>query len=291
MYVEDLLALNFMINMSLLFLAARLAGKAIARRRLVVGGLLGALYSLVVYLPEPGWTSSWTARLVASLLMVIVTFRPLRVVEIPRLCGALFLAAFFLAGTVFALHFYGGAPAFIRGGVFYVEPPRPGVLFAGVLVAFLLVFGVWHFGERQRARSRLYYELFLHNEGSEVALSAMLDTGNSLCDPLSGKPLCIATYSAVKELLPGELCRAFETGQDPVAALSTLEGRAASRFAVVPYRSLESSGLLVSFRPEAVYLLNGSERRHLKGAVIALTGRKLSADGSLAVLLHPDTLR
>jgi len=290
-YVEDLLALNFVLNTFLLFLTARLVGKAVKKRRLLTGGCLAALYSLVVYWPEHGWLTSWFARGAVSLLMIIVVFHPVRLTELPRLCGALFLAAFFLAGAVFALHFYGGANTFLQGGVFYVTPPSPGVLFAGALVTMLLVLGVWLFWEARRARSRLRYRLVLQDKGKDVEIPAMLDTGNNLRDPLSGKPLCIATYSAAGELLPEALYRAFETGQDPVSALSSLDGRAGRRFAVVPYRALESSGLLVTFRPDAVYLLDGDRRRLLVGAVIALTSRRFFLDDSLAALLHPDAIR
>lgn len=291
MYVEDLLALNFVLNTFLLYLTSRLAGKNVRKRRLLAGGFLASLYSLVVFLPEYGWLTSWAAKGAVALLVISTVFRPVRVAQLPRLCGALFLSAFFLAGAVFAMHFYGGAGTTIRGGVFYVAPPSPGVLFAGALLTVLLVFGVWLFWEGKRLKNRLRYRLILHDKGTDVEIPALLDTGNNLRDPLSGTPLCIASYSAAGKLLPEVLYRAFEMGRDPVSALSALEGRAGSRFAVVPYRSLGGSGLLVTFRPEAVYLLEGDRRHLLAGAAIALTSHKFFLDDSFAALLHPDALR
>lgn len=291
MYVEDLLALNIALNTFLLFLTSRLVGKAVKRRRLLAGGCLAAMYSLVVYVPEHVWLTSWTVKVAVSLLVIIVVFRPVRFADLPRLCGAFFLTAFFLAGAIFALHFYGGANTYISGGVFYVTPPSPGLLFSGALVTVSLVFGVWIFWEGRRVRNRLRYRLILRDHGKDVEIPAILDTGNNLRDPLSGKALCIATYSAARELLPDVLCHAFETGRDPVSTLSALDGRAGSRFAVVPYRTLEGGGLLVTYRPDAVYLLDGEQRRLLAGAAIALTGRKFFPDDSLAALLHPEALR
>jgi stage II sporulation protein GA (sporulation sigma-E factor processing peptidase) len=290
-FVEDLLVLNFVLNTFLLFLTSRLAGKTVKKRRLLAGGGLAALYSLVVYLPEHGWLTSWAAKGAVSLLVIIAVFHPVRGAQLPRLCGTLFLSAFFMAGAVFAVHFYGGAGAEIRGGVFYVAPPSPGVLLAGALLTVLLVFGVWLFWDGRRLRNSLRYRLVLHDKGADVEIPAMLDTGNNLRDPLSGKPLCIASYSAAREFLPDVLFRAFEMGRDPVSALSALEGRAGSRFAVVPYRSLEGGGLLVTFRPDAVYLLDGNRRHLLAGAAVALTSHKFFLDDSFAALLHPDALR
>jgi stage II sporulation protein GA (sporulation sigma-E factor processing peptidase) len=291
LYVEDLLTLNIALNTFLLFLTSRLAGKGVKKRRLLAGGCLAAMYSLVVYLPDHVWLTSWTVRIAVSLLVLIVVFRPVRLTDLPRLCGAFFLTAFFLAGTVFALHFYGGANTYSSGGVFYVTPPGPGQLFSGALLTALLVFGAWIFWEGRRVRNRLRYRLILCDHGKDVEIPAILDTGNNLRDPFSGKPLCIATYSAARELLPDALYNAFETGRDPVSTLSSLDGRAGSRFAVVPYRTLEGGGLLVTYRPDAVYLLDGGQRRLLAGAAVALTSRKFFSDDSLAALLHPETLR
>ncbi|MCR3923536.1 MAG: sigma-E processing peptidase SpoIIGA, partial [Firmicutes bacterium] len=159
MYVEDLLALNFMMNASLLYLTARLVGREVTRKRVLAGGFVAALYSLAIFLPASVIVFSWVGKIIASVVVVLFTFRPQHVVELLRLCGAFFLTSFFLAGTIFALYFFGSAPAMVKGGVFYIEPPRPGMLFIGVLLAFMLLMGVWHFSARQRRRREFRFRL------------------------------------------------------------------------------------------------------------------------------------
>ncbi|MDW7651268.1 MAG: sigma-E processing peptidase SpoIIGA [Bacillota bacterium] len=287
MYVEDLLALNFMMNTSLLYLTARLTGKQPAGIRLLAGGLLAAVYSLVIFWPGAVFVYTWAGKIAVSVLIIVFTFRPRRSVELLRLCGAFFLASFFLAGTIFALYFFGSTPAVVRGGVFYIAPPRPGMLFGGVLVAFFLIAGVWHFSERQRKGRDLRFGLLLRNDGKEVNVRAFVDTGNQLRDPVSGRPLCVVSYRAVRELMPDVLQKAFDHDEDPVRALANLTEKNAGRYGVVPFRSLENAGMLVTFRPEAVIITGqcGSVERH--DLVFAITAKALSLDDDAEVLLNP----
>ncbi len=290
MYVEDLLALNFMVNTFLLYLTARLAGKIMKYSCLVAGGFVAALYSLVIFLPAPQVFFSPAAKLAASLLIVAFTFRPHRIVELLRLCGIFFLASFFLGGAVFALHLLRVMPAVMHGGVFYLAPPRPGVIFAGVLVTFLLVAGVWHFCEKKHRQQSFSFMLQVTNGGQEVTLPALVDTGNSLRDPISGRPLCIAGYRALAQLLPPELLSAYEDGEDPLSVLSFLADNHKTRFGVVPYRTVENAGMMVTFRPQRVILCNGEKQLDISGTVFALSAKVLSADGDVEALLHPGTL-
>ena len=67
MYIEDLLALNFMMNASLLYLTARLTGREVARIRVLAGGFVSALYSLAIFLPASAVIFSWAGKIVLPL--------------------------------------------------------------------------------------------------------------------------------------------------------------------------------------------------------------------------------
>lgn len=290
MYVEDLLALNFMINTLILYLTARICGRHTALRRLLAGGFSASLYSLIIFWPQLWLAYAWPGKIAFSLLVVAATFGPRRIIEWLRLWGAFLLVSFLLAGTVFALHFFGSTPAIVRGGVFYISPPRPGMLFSGVTLAFLLLLAVWFFSEKQRKRKELRYRLFIRNAGREVEVNALVDTGNALCDPLTGKPLCVAGYRSLAYLLPAALSSAYQSGRDPVEALVNLPAEFLDRFGVAPFRSLENSGLLVTFRPESVVVVGAASRVTREDLVFALSSKALSADNSVEILINPDAL-
>lgn len=290
MYVEDLLALNLLVNTFLLYLTARLGGKNAPLGRLVAGGLAASLYSLTVFLPQAPAAFSWPGKLAASVLIILVTFRPRRLPETMRLCGVFFLASFILAGAIMALHFFGHTTVSVGGGVFYIEPLRPGVLFLGVTVVFLLTVLAWGASARLRKRKNFCYALRIADGGQEVTTTAYVDTGNHLRDPISGKPVAVASYRAVRPFLPAPLKDAFESGEDPVMKLGELKEKE-GRFGVVPYRSVEHSGLLLCFKPETVWLQSNGKKILLDGMRFAITAKTLSEDGDVEVLLGPDVLQ
>lgn len=287
MYVEDLLALNFLMNTVLLYFTARLTGRSLQGGRLVAGGFLAALYSLIIFLPAADFAYTWAGKIGASVLIIIFTFRPQRLREGLRLCGAFFLASFFLAGTVFALYFFGDTPAVVQGGVFYLTAPRPGLLFNGVLVSSLLLAGIWHFSERQRRSKDLRYRVTIKCGEKSAEVAGLVDTGNNLRDPLSGRPLCVASFGAVESLLPAVLRQAYRRAADPVSALGELTGAEAVRYGVTPFRSLENAGVLVTFRPDMVVLEGAGIRKECGGLVFAISAKALSLDNEAEILLNP----
>ncbi|NLZ93807.1 MAG: sigma-E processing peptidase SpoIIGA [Firmicutes bacterium] len=290
MYIEDLLALNFMMNTFLLYLTARLMGREVGKRRLFAGGFIAALYSLAIFTPASAIIFSWVGKIAASVIVIFFTFRPQRFAELIRLCGAFFLTSFFLAGTIFAFYFFGSAPAMVKGGIFYLETPRPGMLFAGVIITFSLLLLVWHFSERQRKRKIFQMTLVICEKKRKIKVNALVDTGNQLREPLTDKPLCVASYKALRSLLPEALITAYDQGGDPVEALGSLDVEQETCFGIAPFRSLENSGILVTYRPTLVLLEYGGYKEARKDIVFALTARPLSLDNDVEVLLHPFVL-
>ncbi len=287
MYVEDLLALNFLMNTVLLYFTARLTGRRLTCGRLMAGGFFAALYSLIIFLPTADFAYTSVGKIGASILIIIFTFRPKRLREGLRLCVAFFLSSFFLAGTVFALYFFGDAPAMVRGGVFYLTAPRPGLLFGGVLVSLLLLAGVWHFAERQRRSKSLRFRVTIKCGEKSAETVGLVDTGNHLHDPLSGRPLCVASYGAVEALLPSALRESYRRAADPVSALTELSGSEAVRYGVTPFRSLENAGVLVTFRPDLVVLEGAGVRKECGDLVFAISAKALLLDNEAEVLLNP----
>ena len=99
-----------------------------------------------------------------------------------------------------------------------------------------------------------------------VTLEGMVDTGNLLRDPMSGKPVICVHAEAIADLLPPTLWDALTQGGDP----TQLEPLAARRLRVIPLVTAAGEGLLYGFLPDGVTLNTGKENTPVE-AVIALT--------------------
>ena len=74
-YADVLMAVNFLIDYLLLLFCGRLGGRAIFRRRLLLGALIGALVSLVIFLPPLPFWAMTGIKLLSAAAMVALAFR------------------------------------------------------------------------------------------------------------------------------------------------------------------------------------------------------------------------
>ena len=94
--------------------------------------------------------------------------------------------------------------------------------------------------------------------GKKLTLSAMVDTGNLLKDPISGKSVIVAELSALSPALPPALQKAFESGNlshclsDPAIACCLRP---------IPTRTATGEGMLFALRPDELTVISGKLRQ------------------------------
>ena len=128
-YADVLMAVNFLIDYLLLLFCGRLGGRAIFRRRLLLGALIGALVSLVIFLPPLPFWAMTGVKLLSAAAMVALAFRWQGV---RGFCWDVFLfftVSFLLAGICLGLWLgFGAGGLFCRIGVTYFQVSLPVLL-------------------------------------------------------------------------------------------------------------------------------------------------------------------
>ena len=122
-------------------------------------------------------------------------------------------------------------------------------------------------------------------DGRTVRLDALVDTGNTLADPLSDAKVLVAEWEAVRGLFDAAL--PVEAAlRDPVEGVATLAAAlGAQRVRMIPYRSVGvSSGMLLAVRVDGAVIGGRVEERLL----VALCPGKLSANGNYTALVGAD---
>lgn len=76
------------------------------------------------------------------------------------------------------------------------------VFFFGAAVgSYYLVIGIWKFLLYLQRMNKYQYTVTVYTSGESCTIHALLDTGNSLCDPVTGKPVCILGKRQAGEIL------------------------------------------------------------------------------------------
>ena len=93
--------------------------------------------------------------------------------------------------------------------------------------------------------------------GKEITLRALVDTGNLLKDPVSGRSVVAVEWETLAPILPPALQKALQGGD---CATWIGDAEAARLVRPIPTKTATGSGLLPAILPEALYMENRGER-------------------------------
>ena len=115
--------------------------------------------------------------------------------------------------------------------------------------------------------------------GRRITLRAMVDSGNLLRDPISGRGVIVADAEKMRRVLPV----AFPTNDRDAMDWLQKHPKEATRVRLIPARGAVGSGLLVAVLPDELFLTEGRSR-YPASYLIALSSMGESARGFDAVI-------
>lgn len=264
LYIDSVFILQLLTNLYLLSLAGQIMRRTATRRRIWLGAAVGAgmnCLSLAFPLFAVG------ARLLlgavpVSMCMMCLTYKIHGVRN-------LFKASLIMAAAGF---FLGGVMIWILNRLRFVMKGRGGLLLplaVGTLAYLILKALLWGFMRKREENLRTVC-FYVPALGQEVRIKALVDTGNSLTDPISGAPVSVIsrkTAACLKSCLSQE------------------------KFHAIPYRSVgKRRGILYAYElpemaiEEAGYLL---KREHV---IVAVCDAGISERSEYQMILHPGLL-
>ena len=245
-YLDELFLLNFVVDYLLLLSAGRLAGEVLRRGRLALGALLGAAYAAAVFLPGWSFLLHPLCKLGAAVGMVLIGYGGSR--RLLRVSLVFFAVSAAFGGGIFALNTLGSRGLALENGVLSSAMDLRLILLsaAGCYVLITLVFqrAARHSGPRELVPA------VLQLDGRRVALTALVDTGNTLTDPATGRPVMVAEGEKVWALFPVGQAPGPEELRNPAALLERLDRQGwRGRCRLLPYQAVGvECGMLLALR-------------------------------------------
>lgn len=270
-YIDLLFLLNLAANYLLLLGAGRLAGAQLHRWRIAAGAALGGGYAAILFLPGWGWLAAWPCRICAGVLMVLAAYGAGG--RLGRVCVLFFAVSAAMAGGVLGLQLLGSTSLTLQGGVLYSHTDLRLllVLFAACYAALCLFF------RRLGARGgRELAQVELKLLGRSFTLKTLLDSGHTLTEPATNRPVLVADWRALAPCLPAGL-----RADDPVSGMALCRA-AGVRGQLIPYRAVGvERGLLLALRSDGVRV-DGREQGEL---LVALSPTPVDGGEGIQALL------
>lgn len=285
-YIDVLFTVNLIIDYFILLATSGILHRQDKKLRIFLGAAVGAVYSIFIFFPQMGFLYSSLLKLGISVVIVAVSFRFNTFKSFLKLVIVFYIISFLFGGIIFAVYlFVAPSGMAMRNGIVYFNI-SPVVLILSGAACYIIITLVARLTSHT-GKTGDFYEVTIETDGKSASVKAFLDTGNNLADMLTGMPVMITEFAPVAPLVPCELADIFKTGamKDPAALAKSAW---AGRFHMVPYGSVGSSGgLLPAFRPDRIVVASKNEMIALSGVLVAVSRRKLNADGRYHALLGP----
>ncbi|MDI3316391.1 MAG: sigma-E processing peptidase SpoIIGA [Bacillota bacterium] len=268
-YLDVYWLVNAAVDAVLLLVSGRLAGLRPRAGRVLAAAAVGATLAtagevlpLLSKLRLP-----WLA--VVSLLMLPVAHGWHGPAALARQAGYLYAAGAVVAGVALALPV---SPA--AGGWSWL------LLLVALAVGGLAMERLTRSGRRQWALQAWDCQLLLSEGERTLVLEALIDSGDTLVEPLSGLPAALVWAGALEPLLGEEGRHFFLFWRQGVEPPRSLE----SALRWVPYQGPTEKGLLPAWRPQRTEIRMGGERIEAELVVAVAPAPPAPGRGVLALV-------
>lgn len=258
--VEKLFLINFVMNMYFQTLVLRSMKRTATRFRVIcISGAGAGLFCFLLLIPGiPVIIRRFMGPVIIQMVMMAAVFRAKDICILLQGSGYMFMYAFA----------FGGIMKFLFQSVPFLHSRQEEswvVLGTGIVGYYALS---WWIEQMKRVRNNHYYEVRLLGYGNEITLKALSDTGNSLKEPISGKPVSMVEEGLLEQLTDIKL---------------------PERFRVIPYHSVgRNNGIMEGYEIPEMIIEGDKENIRYKKVIVGISKTRLSSNGKYQMILHPD---
>lgn len=243
-YLDQVFLLNTVLDYLLLLAGARLSGTPLRRMRFLLCAGMGGLYAAAVFWEGLGPILAHPAgKILSGILLAWVAYR--KEAHAWRMVCLFFLLSGGFAGILLALGLMSGSPGIYLSNIYYGRIHWLVLLTAAVVISLLLHL-VFRQGTRHGGGSLMDVEISI--AGKRKVLTVLHDTGNTLRNPVDGRPVLVLEQSGLKDLWPAEINRILQEKRPPEEKMAKLyQEEIPLTFTLLPFRSVGvPAGLLLA---------------------------------------------
>ena len=250
-YADVLIALNIYINFILILATARITGSKASHA--IISAVYGSFYSLMILLPEINIFLNMLIKIFAGVTIVIIAFgfAGIKRMLVNTIC--FFTVNFIFGGVIFAVYIW-LKPSFMHfnNTYFYVDFSLLTLIFVTTFLYTMLC--IFRYIADRRDLFSDEYRISVKYHGKSVVLKGLADTGNSLVDFFTGKPVIICSRDEISEIL--------SLPESPEEYLKIKGIR------IIPYSVISGDGIIPVFTPDEVMIFNENKSFRKKADVL-----------------------
>lgn len=267
-YAEYLFGENFLMGILILYLSSKIASLKTSKKRLFIGGVLCGFFSFVIFIPNTGMLLGIAFKVAFSMLLAYVAFNK----KVFKGTILIYIVSAFMGGMTIILLYITRIKGMTNNAVLYIGDITYMNVVFGATVSYTIIMLFSHVMTAKQLKERIFTDITVEIEGHTVTHRALIDSGNFLKDPLSGRAVAIISQSAAVKL----------------KSLAAIDFN--TRYCLIPYNSIGTkNGILEGYRVDNAYV-NGRSLGSIIVAVYDTEFCKLGEEEEYQMLLSKDFL-
>ena len=256
LYLDIFFINNLVMDLLLLVTAVSLSRRPVRLFRCILGAITGAMYSCleILFLGSTGKLHSMNgilSMLMTGFLMAVLVWYGRGLRECARGMLFLYITSFLISGILTVLSGY---------------LKKQWIL---VVLTGCAVFGCVKTLKKEKSMETMMRQVTIFHHGKEKTYIGLLDTGNSLTDPVSKVPVHVMSKEGLRYFMP--------------------EGWEKERVKIIPYNTISNSdGILTAIVIDQMTIRDTAEKKQtIRGAVVAMSEKDFSKRVPYQILLNP----
>jgi len=207
------------------------------------------------------------SNIIIGLLMIIIAFGIKDIQRVIRNLAGLYISTFLLGGIFNSIYYHTNIGYYLNKIIRGEDERKSDIgifLLIGIAAFFIAMKMIYITDQKKKLRQNLF-EVHIELNGNTIKTTGLLDTGNSLYEPISRKPVSIIEYDLIKAYLE--------------------EGKPNLR--VIPFKSIgKEQGIMYGITVNQ--LIIDKESLSVNNAVLGFYDKNFSKKNGYHMILHPD---
>lgn len=288
LYVDIIFLENVFMNSIILLATGIILKDKTKIIRNLISSSIGAVYAIIIYTSHIELYSNIFLKIMLSLVIVYISFKPQNTKSMLKHIIIFYLTSFTFGGVAFALlYFIRPQDILFQNGVLTGTYPIKMIL-AGGIVGFAIVVISFKNIKGKLNKKDMYCNVKLCERENKKVITAIIDTGNFLKDPITKIPVIVAEIDSLDGLFPSEI---LHNASKIINGGDMDLGEYASKIRVIPFKSLgKDNGLLLGIKIDKAYIEYQDNVHEIKNIIVGIYNGNLSRSGKYKGLVGLDSI-
>ncbi len=273
-YLDVLIITNVYVNYFLLKGTARISHTALTVKRCIIASVLGTLSALMILLPELGLALNLLVKLLCSVIIVRIAFKWSTIKRFAKLTFIFLGISFIFAGVMLTVCDLLKISSIIVQNYSVYFDISVLTLAVSTIVSYIMVCIITYILDKKLNASNSY-KVIISLFGKSYTIDAIADTGNSLIDTFSGKPVIICKSHELAMVADINLGDNFDVN-DYLEKMKKFRG-----LRLLPYKTIGNNGIIPAFLAESIFISNEKNQMKPVDAYIGLCVEDKSEDKAI----------